>query len=69
MTKQECAVVMAYTGVCMLQGDDFNIFHRYIEKIMERPLFTHELGMDLVADEIKQRSKRDFINLCDTAKE
>lgn len=68
MTKQECAVVMAYTGIAMLQGNDFNIFHQYVEKIMDRPVFTHEMGMDLVADEIKRRAKPDFINLCKAAK-
>lgn len=31
MKKSECAVIMAYTGTCMLQGEDFCIFHEYIE--------------------------------------
>ena len=67
MTKYECAVVMAYTGVCMLTGEDFDIFHRYVEKLMERPVWTHELPA--LADEIKRRAARDFIELCRTAKE
>ena len=62
MTKQECAIVMAHTGVCMLQGDDFNIFHKYIEDIMSRPVFTHEMAV--LADEIKEKSREDFIMLC-----
>lgn len=53
MTKQECAIVMAYTGKCMLAGEDFNIFHKYVENIMNRPVWTHELGIDAIADEIK----------------
>ena len=32
MTKHECAIVMAHTGICMLAGDDFGIYHEYIEK-------------------------------------
>lgn len=69
MTKHECAIVMAYTGVTMLNGDDFSIFHEYVEKIMECPVFTHELGMQIVADEIKKRAEPDFIRLCATATE
>ena len=67
MTKHECAVVMAYTGVCMLTGEDFDIFHRYVEKLMERPVWTHELPA--LADEIKRRAERNFIELCRSAKE
>lgn len=67
MTKMECAIVMAHTGICMLTGNDFDIFHRYVEKIMGRPVFTHEIGF--LADEIKERSKKDFIALCKGAKE
>ena len=45
MTKHECAIVMAHTGICMLTGDDFGIYHEYIEKIMGRPVWTHELAI------------------------
>lgn len=67
MTKRECAIVMAYTGVCMLAGENFQIFHKYVEDIMNRPVYTHELGFPLVADEIKRRSENDFIALCKSA--
>ena len=67
MTKQECAIVMAHTGICMLAGEDFNIFHKYVEQIMGRPVYTHEMAISSVADEIKERSKCDFIKLCANA--
>lgn len=67
MTKRECAIVMAYTGVCMCSGDDFNIFHKYVEEKLGRPIFTHEFAA--LADEIKERAKDDFIRLCRTAGE
>ena len=38
MTKHECAVVMAHTGICMLTDKDFGIFHEYVENIMGRPV-------------------------------
>ena len=68
MTKHECAIVMAHTGICMLAGDDFKIFHKYVEDIMGRPVFTHEMGIENVADEIKEKSKTDFIELCKNAR-
>lgn len=63
MTDKEKAVIMAYTGVCMLTGDKFQIFHKYIEDIMGRPIMTHEIG--LLEDIIKEKSKVDFIALCE----
>ena len=44
MTDREKAVVMAFTGVCMLEGERFGVYHKYIEDIIGRPVFTHELA-------------------------
>ena len=62
MTDNEKAIVMAYTGKCMLTGDKFQIFHKYVEDIMGRSIMTHEIG--LLANEIKEKSKADFKALC-----
>ena len=62
MTDREKAIVMAHTGICMLTGDKFQIFHKYVEDIMGRPIMTHEIG--LLADTIKEKAKADFIALC-----
>ena len=62
MTDKEKAIVMAYTGICMLTGDKFQIFHKYIEDIIGRPIMTHDIG--LLADTIKEKSKADFLALC-----
>ncbi len=67
MTKQECAIIMAHTGICMLTGDDFGIFHEYIEKIMGRPVYTHELGIEEISEQIKEKSLNDFLKLCEEA--
>lgn len=67
MTKKECAIVMAYTGITMLSGEDFKIYHKYIEDIMGRPVWTHELASESVVEEIKEKSKFDFLKLCDKA--
>lgn len=67
MTDREKAIIMAYTGVCMLTGDKFNIFHEYVEEIMGRPVYTHEIGF--LTDEIKGKAKDDFIKLCKEGEE
>ena len=54
MTDKEKAIVMAHTGICMLTGDKFQIFHKYVEDIMGRPIMTHEIGW--LADAIKELS-------------
>lgn len=67
MTKEECAIIMAHTGICMLTGEEFDIFHKYVENIMGRPIWTHEMGIGSIADEIKEKSKNDFLKLCANA--
>ena len=61
MTKQKKVIVSAYTGVLMC---DFADLHEYIEKIMGRPVWTHELAFHDIMQEIKAKSKEDFMNLC-----
>lgn len=59
MTKLEGAIITAYTGIMVCS--DFLDVHEYMEKIMERPVWTHEIPM--LADEIKKASEEDFMNL------
>lgn len=64
MTDKEKAVVMAHTGICMLTGEKFSIFHKYIEELMGRPVFTHELANAEMVNQITEKSKEDFLKLC-----
>lgn len=34
MTDKEKAIVTAYTGITMLSGEKFSIFHKYIEDLL-----------------------------------
>lgn len=61
MTKQERLIVSAYTGVLMC---DFSEFQIYVEQLLQRPVFTHELAMADVWQEIKEKSKPAFLALC-----
>lgn len=64
MTDREKAIVMAYTGYCMLAGDKLSVFYEYVEGIMGRPVYTHEMGTKVVDDLIKEKARPDFIALC-----
>ncbi len=65
MTDYEKAVVMAYTGVCTLAGEKFNIFQEYVESIMGRPVYSHEMAYKEISDEIREKSKTDFLRICE----
>lgn len=64
MTKHEAAIIMARTGIVMLVNEDFNIFHKYVENILNRPVYTHEFVDKDLWKEIKENSKNDFIAIC-----
>lgn len=60
MNKREGAIIGAYTGI--LCGD-FNTLHKYIEEIMGGPVLAHMISF--FNREIKKRSEKDFISLCE----
>lgn len=60
MNKREAAIVTAHTGILL---GDFNDFHKYIEQILERPVYTHELADQNVWEEIKNKSIKDFCDI------
>ena len=60
ITKREAAIITAHTGIML---GSFSDFHEYVEYIMGRPIWTHEMGRKEIANKIKQLSKNDFIHL------
>lgn len=62
MTKKEAVVIEAYTGVCMLKGEDRNLFYKYINQLMGRKVYMYEtLALER---EIKEKAEPDFIKIC-----
>lgn len=61
MTDREKAIVMAHTGICMLEGKKLDVFYQYLDELYDRPVYTHELG----TLDIKEKSKLDFLKLCE----
>ena len=60
MTKQEAAIVAAYTGILI---GDFSDMHEYVEKKMGRPVWTHEMASEKFVQELKEATKEDFVNI------
>ena len=60
MTNREKAIVMAHTGICMLEGEKLGVFYQYLNELYGRPVYTHEW----VTLDIKEKSKPDFLQLC-----
>ena len=61
MTKHEAIVVSAYTGFLMC---DFGDVHEYIEKKLGRPVWTHEFADKSIREEIREKTKPDFLKIC-----
>jgi len=61
MSNEERIIVSAYTGVLMC---DFSDVHKYIEEKLGRSVWTHELASVNVQNEIKEKTKSDFLSLC-----
>lgn len=60
MTDREKAIVMAYTGYCMLAGDKLKVFYEYVGELLGRPVYTHEFA----DPDIREKASDDFYKLC-----
>ena len=60
MTEREKAIVTAYTGINMLEGEKFDEFYKYLNELYGRPIYTHEISFL----DIREKAKEDFIALC-----
>ncbi len=60
MTKQEAAIISAYTGVLV---GEISYFHEYTMKLLNRAVHFYEFGDSKFREEIKEKSKKDFISI------
>lgn len=60
MTLHEKVVLSAYTGILMC---DFWEVHKYIEKLLGGPVWSHELASEDLLAEIKEKAKSDFLRI------
>ena len=64
MTLREKVIVETYTGICMVTGEEREEIYKYWAELMGRPVYTHELASKEIQEELKAKSKDDFIALC-----
>jgi hypothetical protein len=63
LTAEQAAIIGAYTGYLAGPFSDMN---SYIERIMGRPVWTHEMADKAVMEQIREAAKADFFALCAT---
>ena len=61
LTKKQAEIVGAYTGFA---AGPFSDIHEYAEKIMGRPVWTHEFGSEAFLDKLREASRNDFLEIC-----
>ena len=66
MTKQEKVIVSAHTGVLMC---NFSDVHKYIEEKLGYPVWEHELANEIMLDIIREKTRDDFLRLCQEEEE
>lgn len=59
LTKEQAAIIGLYTGVVC---GPFSDVHEYAEKIMGRPIWTHQFPA--MEAELKAKAKPDFLAMC-----
>lgn len=60
ITKREAAIISAYTGYFI---GDFGETHKYIQEILGRPVWSHEMASTKLWEEIRAKAKPDYISL------
>lgn len=63
MTLHEKVVLSAYPDILMC---DFSEVHKYIEKLLGRPVWTHELASEPLRETIKEKAKPDFLKIIES---
>lgn len=67
LTYRECAIIETYTGYCMCAGERRDEVYKYMQEIMERPVWTHEFADHEIQKELRDKSRADFIALAKSA--
>lgn len=60
LTKREAAIITIYTGVLIGEWSDA---HRYAQELMGRPVWTHEFADSKMIEELRKRSRLDFVDI------
>lgn len=65
MTKNEAAIISAYTGLLI---GNFSDMHQYVEKLFGHSIFTHMFADEDFVQKVKDLSYNDFVQLNESIK-
>lgn len=57
LTKEQAAIAGAFTGITF---GPFSDIHEYAERVLGRPVWTHEFASKTLSAELKEAARRDF---------
>jgi hypothetical protein len=61
LTREQAAIIGAFTG---FSCGPFSDVHKKVEELLERPVFTHEMANPDLWEEVREKVKPEFLNLC-----
>lgn len=61
LEKEQALLISAYTG--FLCVNDFSDVHEYCEKVLSRPIFTHQFADMELMKELREKLKPEFLKL------
>jgi hypothetical protein len=61
LTKEQAAIIGAFTG---FTAGPFGDIQEYAEKLLGRPIFTHEFAQKELVAELKEAARPDFFAIC-----
>lgn len=64
LTKEQAAVIGAYTGYA---AGPFGDVQEYAERVLGRPVWTHEMADEGFCEQLRNASRADFLALCHVA--
>lgn len=67
MTRDEALLLSAYTGYLLVP--DFSDVHEFCERILDRPIYTHEFVDEKIVEEIKEKLKPEIMSMIDNLSE
>lgn len=67
MTRDEALLLSAYTGYLLVP--DFSDVHEFCERILGRPIYTHEFVDEKIVEEIREKLKPEIMSMIDNLSE
>lgn len=61
LTREQAAIIGAYTG---FMCGPFTDIHSTVERVLGRPVWTHEMASKELMNEVRERIKPEFLELC-----